>query len=366
MQKFNIKKQVRKLYGITAIGCLHIAGASWVVLLEGRGFSLIEIGIIESIFHAVSMCFEVPSGVAADVFGRKKTLVMSQIVSLISSILMIFSGGFWSTSLAVGFSALSYNLSSGTREALAYDSLKYAGQEEKYNRFASTEMIIYRISSSTATLCAGLALFLGYKRAYVIDTLFSIGALSIALCLKEVTADSQNVENRKESISEKLKNVILESRKFLLNNRKARNIMIVNSLIGAVSTLVLFFLQAKLPMAGLNSLVLGPALSIMGLGAVLGARLAAFFPESSYKKMLTVGTFGVGCALAAAFTGNVCMMIAGGFFGAFTDDFLEVKTDVILNEMIPSEQRATLVSVNSFMFSIEMIFLSTFMGWIFS
>lgn len=61
-----------------------------MALLAARGFSLIEIGIIESIFHAVSICFEVPSGVAADVFGRKKTLVISQIVSLISNILMIF------------------------------------------------------------------------------------------------------------------------------------------------------------------------------------------------------------------------------------------------------------------------------------
>lgn len=86
MHKFNIKKQVGKLYGITAIGYFQIAGASWVALLAARGFSLIEIGIIESIFHAVSICFEVPSGVAADVFGRKKTLVISQIVSLISNI----------------------------------------------------------------------------------------------------------------------------------------------------------------------------------------------------------------------------------------------------------------------------------------
>lgn len=363
MHKFNIKKQVGKLYGITAIGYFQIAGASWVALLAARGFSLIEIGIIESIFHAVSICFEVPSGVAADVFGRKKTLVISQIVSLISNILMIFSGGFWSTALAMGFSALSYNLSSGTREALAYDSLKYAGQEEIYNRFASAEMALYRISSSTATLCAGLALFLGYKTAYAIDVLFSIGALSIALCLKEVEADCQNTEKRQESILEKLKNIVLESGKFLLNNGKARTIMIVNSLIGAVSTLVLFFLQAKLPMAGLNSLALGPALFIMGLGAVVGARMVAYFPQYSYKKLLTLSAFGVGCALAAALTGNVLIMIAGGFLGALADDFLEVKTDVILNEMIPSEQRATLISVGSFMFSIVMIFLSTFMGW---
>ena len=46
MHKFNIKKQVGKLYGITAIGYFQIAGASWVALLAARGFSLIEIGIM--------------------------------------------------------------------------------------------------------------------------------------------------------------------------------------------------------------------------------------------------------------------------------------------------------------------------------
>ena len=117
-----------------------------------------------------------------------------------------------------------------------------------------------------------------------------------ALCLKEVEADCQNTEKRQESILEKLKNVVLESGKFLLNNGKARTIMIVNSLIGAVSTLVLFFLQAKLPMAGLNSLALGPALCIMGLGAVAGARMVAYFPQYSYKKLLILSAFGVGCA----------------------------------------------------------------------
>lgn len=46
--------------------------------------------------------------------------------------------------------------------------------------------------------------------------------------------------------------------------------MLINAFIGAVSTLVLFFLQAKLPLAGLNNALLGPALFIMGLGAALG------------------------------------------------------------------------------------------------
>lgn len=100
--------------------------------------------------------------------------------------------------------------------------------------------------------------------------------------------------------------------------------------------LVLFFLQAKLPLASLNNALLGPTLFIMGLG--------------------------VAFAFCMTFTGNPYIMILGGFIGSFSDDFLEVRTDVILNDMIPSKQRATLISVNSFIFSLVMIVMSTVMG----
>lgn len=365
MRKFNIEKQIRKLYGITAIGYFQIAGASWVALLAARGFSLLEIGILESIFHIVSMCFEIPSGAVADVFGRKKTLIISWIVSFMSDILMIFSKSFWSVALAIGFSALSYNLSSGTREALAYDSLKYAGQEDAYNRFASTEMVLYRLSKSTATLCAGLALLLGYQRAYAVDIMFCAGALLAAIGLTEVSFHRQK-EEKKEPVAKRFKMVFGESWSFLIKNKKARMIMIVNSLVGSVATLVLFFLQAKLPMADLPSSLLGPALFVMELGAALGSKMVSRFPRSRYGHLLGISMVGVGCAFALTFSGKAWLMIAGGFIGAFADDFLEVRTGVILNEMIPSEQRATLVSVSSFLFSVVMIVMSTFMGYVFS
>ena len=99
-------------------------------------------------------------------------MVLASLVSFVSGLFMILSNNFWSVAFAIGFSALSYNLESGTREALAYDSLKFAGQEEKYNKFASTEMMLYRITSSTATLCAGFALWLGYRKAYAFDIIF--------------------------------------------------------------------------------------------------------------------------------------------------------------------------------------------------
>ena len=372
MRKFNIKAQIHKLYMLTTVGYFRIAGASWVALLALRGFSMLEIGMLESIFHIVSSSFEIPSGVVADVFGRKKTMVLASLVSFVSGLFMILSNNFWSVAFAIGFSALSYNLESGTREALAYDSLKFVGQEEKYNKFASTEMMLYRITSSTATLCAGFALWLGYRKAYAFDILFSLIAIGIACSLREVyVSNDENTDNTENNnpnankdtkIGNRLKNVITESCRFMITNKKARSIMVINALIGAVSTLVLFFLQAKLPLAGLNDALLGPALFVMGLGAAFGAKAAGFFPKLKYKKYIIISSIGVIFAFAMIFTELPYVMILGGFAGSFFDDFVEVRTDIILNEMIPSEQRATLISVNSFMFSIVMIVMSTLMG----
>lgn len=372
MRKFNIKAQIYKLYTLTTVGYFRIAGASWVALLALRGFSMFEIGMLESIFHIVSSSFEIPSGVVADVFGRKKTMVLASLVSFVSGLFMILSNNFWSVAFAIGFSALSYNLESGTREALAYDSLKFAGQEEKYNRFASTEMMLYRITSSAATLCAGFALWLGYRKAYAFDIVFSLIAIGIACSLNEVSVlNDENMDNKENNnpnankdtkIGYRLKNVITESWHFMITNKKARSIMVINAIIGAVSTLVLFFLQAKLPLAGLNDALLGPALFVMGLGAAFGAKAVGFFPKWKYKKYIIISSIGVIFVFAMVFTELPYVMILGGFAGSFFDDFIEVRTDIILNEMIPSEQRATLISVNSFMFSLVMIVMSTLMG----
>ena len=102
----------------------------------------------------------------------------------------------------------------------------------------------------------------------------------------------------------------------------------------------------------------------MGLGAALGSRMTAYFHKYRYRAILLFGTIGVLFAFLMSFTGLPVLMVFGGFVGSFSDDFLEVRTDILLNDMIPSKQRATLMSVNSFVFSMIMIVLSTVFGWI--
>ncbi len=317
MQKFNIKAQIRKLYCIDSFGALMIAGASWVALLAARGFSTFEIGWFESIFHVVSMVCEVPSGAVADVFGRKKSMVMAQIMSMLAAMLMIFTDSFLSIAIAMGVSALSYNLASGTREALAYDSMALAGTEKDYERFVSTDMIIYEIFSSLATLLAGVALLLGYRRAYLVDIIMGSVALLFALSLSEVHAQG----HESMDVASRFKDVTVGSVKFIKENRKARLIILFNASIGAVAVLIGFFLQAKLPEVGLKAIYLGPALFIIGMSGAVGSKSITYFDKLGYK---TIGLI--------------------SFVGALL---------------------ATLMSINSFTFSVVMIVLSPIFGWIF-
>lgn len=360
---FKIRKQIRNIYAISAFSSFQIAGASWVALLAMRGFSLVQIGFAECLFHVTSLLFEIPSGVISDVFGRKRTMIISQCFFVISAFLMMMAESTMSVYIALMLDALGYNFSSGTREALAYDSLKKAGMEEEYDKYASTEMMIYRIGNASAMLCAGLALLIGYQKAYGIDMILGILCLYFSFQLKEIPA---NEAASKQKIGQQIWECVRESMLFLIKNGRATWLMFWNAFIGAIATLLLFFLQAQLPLEGLPSGLLGPALFIMGLGGAAGAKLVQYCSDWKYSKISAVCISGVVIGFLVVLTKNPWIMCIGGFVASLFDDFLQVRSDVLLNTMIPSSQRATLVSVSSFCFSIIMIVLSPLMGWLFS
>ena len=377
MTKNTAKRQIHKLLLLDGMNAFMIAGASWVALLAARGYSMLEIGLLESIFHVASMSFEIPSGAIADVFGRKKTMVASQMMNVLASIVMIFSHSFVSISIAMIFSAFSYNLASGSREALAYDSLKSAGDEDDYEKFAANDMVIYDFAMSFATLMAGVTMLLGYQKAYAIDVIAGVSSILVAWTLLEAkvspeTMDTQEakvsheVTETKDSMVERFVEVAKESYQFLRENRRCRRMIIFNATIGALAVLVVFFAQALLPELGMQKVLLGPALFALNLGSVAGAKAENYLPKMSYKKTGLLSMIGVSLAVLSILTNQCWLIIAGGFVGSFADSLIEVKTDVELNRQIPSEQRATLMSVNSFTYSVVMIILSPIFGSVIS
>lgn len=181
----NIKKQISRLYLYEIVSGLQIVDAVWVFFLLERGFSLAQVGIAEGVFHAVSMCFEIPSGMVSDTIGRRKTLMLAGIVSAVSAFCMIVSDAFFMILLAMGINAVSYNLVSGTREALTYDSLLEAGEEKNYLKVASRQDFLYEGLFAFANLMSIVTVAIGYQKAYFLSILQGILCAFCASFLKE-------------------------------------------------------------------------------------------------------------------------------------------------------------------------------------
>lgn len=365
---FNIKKQVSKLYISSVLGNLSLTGA-WVAILAARGYSLVEIGIAETVFHITSLIFEIPSGILADVFGRKNTLIISNIMRMIGNVIMIFSSNLFMVCASIAFHALSYNFSSGSGDALAYDSLKSVSRESYFEKYASNQMIIYRVCSGLSTMCAGLALFIGHRIAYGTDLLVGIAQTVILMSLREIRIDppaQKSGGNIIASIFREIAKCFTESITFLKTAKKAMFLMFCNSLVGALDILLLFFLQARLPQVGISGWTLGIALLIMQLGGVVGAKLILRLKKAKYQHVFAAAAALVLLGVLVEHSGMYLVMTAGGFIAAMGDDALQVRTNALLQDMFPSQQRATLISIEPFTFSTIMIVLSPLAGFFFS
>lgn len=158
----------------------------------------------------------------------------------------------------------------------------------------------------------------------------------------------------------------IKSLSFLKNARKAMFFMCCNSFVGAIDILLLFFLQAKLPQAGMPGWALGFALFFMELGGVIGAKVILKCPKIRYRSIFAIALLLVSGSVLAEHSGMYIVMTIGGFVAALSDDALQVRTNALLQDMFPSQQRATLISMESFTFSMIMIVLSPLAGILFS
>ena len=55
----------------------------WILFFIQNGLSLLQIGLLESIFHGTSLLCEIPSGMLADRFSYKTNLYLARLASIV-------------------------------------------------------------------------------------------------------------------------------------------------------------------------------------------------------------------------------------------------------------------------------------------
>lgn len=363
-KQFNLLRQKRALLLLEWATGFHPAGSVWVLLLSLRGFSLVEIGLAESLFHVVSLCGELPSGLLADLLGRRRTLLLSQAMFALSALLMAASDGMAGVCAAMAASALAYNLQSGTREAITYESMLQVGREDGYLKFSSLQNSLYRLSDGGAMLLAGATVLLGWRAAYLVDA--AVAAVGVCAVLALTEPERPRTEKCPPSFPAALAGVFREAWTVLRFDKTAVRIMALNALVGAAATLTRFFLQQRVGEVVAVPALLGPALFLLGLGGALAGAITGRLDRLPYRGALLLTGAGVAACAALARGRSMPVLLAAGLLAGLLDDALQLVSDKRLNDRFPSSARATLVSVSSMAFSLVMIPLSPLFGWFFS
>ena len=90
-----LRHNILKMYLLKAVLWFMVAMPIIVLFFQEHGLTLTEVMILQSIYSFSVALFEIPSGFIADVFGRKRTIVLSTIFTFIGFLVFSFFGGFY-------------------------------------------------------------------------------------------------------------------------------------------------------------------------------------------------------------------------------------------------------------------------------
>jgi len=367
MAKNNVSK-INKAYGRNILKAywfkffrnMHFFSAVLVpfFILWGK-ISFTEIMLLQAIFTFSMFLLEIPTGVVADWFGRKTSLIFAGVVGFIAPLIYVSYPNFWIFALAEFTWAIGAALISGADSALIYDSLK-ATKDEKtskkvLSRYGSFGLAGIFVAAPIGGLIAELW---GPMMPMMLTSVPMLISLGISLTFKE---PKDYKKGKKESYWATLKDGV----KYLRGHKELRILMFDYVFIGTLAFFMIWVYQVVLQS---YSVPLG-WFGFIHAGIIIGEILVLNNIERIEKwfggkrNYLIYSAFIVGVLfLGLAFIKNLYVAILCIFLiGAFGMTRKNVFSSY-LNKFIESHNRATVLSVVAMAYSLSMAIIDVVLG----
>ena len=159
----------------------------WMIyLIDGRGMSITQVAAMESIFWVTIVIAEVPTGAIADRWGRRVSLCLGGCGFTIASIFFAFSSSYEMLAVCYAIMALAMTLHSGAGHALLFDTLRQLGRTNEYEKHVGRSEALSFAAMVAAMLLGGpLAALVGFSNTILIGVAPMAASAAIALLLRE-------------------------------------------------------------------------------------------------------------------------------------------------------------------------------------
>ena len=170
-------------------------------------------------------------------------------------------------------------------------------------------------------------------------------------------------QNLKKELGERWSRHILGTGIFIKKNPKTMLKLLANAALACPCYLIMMYLQEHLVNCGWPKSFIGIPMLVIPLAGALGTRVAAKNENRLSRALLVCGIIsGIGTCLVG---NNVLVIVLlGACIARGCEGFSEIKIGENVNKEFSSDYRATLVSVDSMLYSVLMVAASPVTGYL--
>ena len=351
-------RSVQAVYYTLTLGNTLAASFIWginTLFLLDAGLTNFEAFAANAFFSLGMLLFEIPTGVVADTLGRRWSYLLGTVTLAVTTVLYwllwVWESPFWAWAIVSVLLGLGFTFFSGAVDAWLVDALHATGYRGSLETVFGRAMIVGSTAMLAGSVLGGVvAQFtnLGVPfliRAGVLVLMFFVAAL--------LMRDLGFTPERGAGPIKATGNVLRASVRYGLGDPPVRWLMLATPFTTGVGFYVFYALQPYLlelwgdedaySIAGLAAAILSGAGIV---GGILAPRVRRLFRKRT-SAILLATLSSVAVLLALAFTTNfwvaVVLLAAWGIASSIDDPVHRAY----LNDMIPSKQRATVLSFDS-------------------
>ncbi|MDE0042875.1 MAG: MFS transporter [Candidatus Poribacteria bacterium] len=344
---------VTRFYICSALGGLTFFHGVLGFYMRQIGFSYTQIFILVALFEILVFLLEIPTGIFADRFGLKKSVVLGHLISAASCFpVALFPRSYGVFLLWSVLSAICTTLNSGSVEALQYHSLRELTREAEYTKLRGRLAAIGGVTMPVGAFIGGvLCETTGFGWVVALGGLTGLVATPIFMGMSE----PRNILlERAETSTRSTIAEINESLQLIKRDKELAGIIVAGAVVYAAYYLINNYSQPCLEQAGISSY------RVVGLiSGSLMVTLAAVSWLAGYLKQ-RVGETGILVWLAGV---PILSLVGLGKLGGlrllmplYFSRLGEGVADPVISDRLlrksPPGKSATLISIQSLLASV--------------
>ena len=181
------------------------------LFLLDKGLTFLQIGTLITVRELVRNLLEIPSGLFADAWGRRKSMIMSFLFYIGSFVVFYFFSGYFLFVAAMIFYAVGDAFRTGTHKAMIFEYLKIRGWEDQKTHYYGFTRSWSQMGSGISSLVAGgLVFYTGdYRTVFLFTAIPYLINLGLMISYPSVL-DGTKTKTRSNEIFRLMKNNFLD------------------------------------------------------------------------------------------------------------------------------------------------------------